>query len=270
MKILSLFITILIPWCLFSQDTLYNDVIITKLSKEKKVAIISEDRSIIRYYEVINGKVYKKNILKKDIYAYRPDGMPMKVLSHSKIKRYGDYFVLDKNGVYLGLNIGGGYAHWQEHNSGSILKKNTGNTTSFGLEFGARFYFRSSFFKYTHGISIGLRADGIVGNGVGIFSPTPFVGYTSVYKLNKTQALEFGLKIGTAIFIDDIGEDYFMPVFYPIIAVDNGVTGIASVRYRFKRLSVGVEYLNTVARSIGFDYVTASRQSLAISMGIVF
>lgn len=252
---------------LSDEDTVFNDVLVTVKSFKKKISFIEEQESFIRYFEKINDSVYKRWSPKKDIYMLQKNGEPAVVYTHRKILRYGDYFILDKNGMYFGANIGIGSARWQQ-NENVILS--TGNTASLGIEFGYRFYFKSSIFKYTHGIHLGGRVDAIIGGKDGILAPTILLGYSGVLKLNKTQAIEFGLNVGPAFFIDDVHLDSFIPVPIFELGVNDGVTGVVSSKYRFKHLYLGLEYLYVYGRSVEFDYGSAERHSICISIGKVF
>ncbi len=271
MKYLLIFLLLLLCSVLFAQDTTLTDVLVTKESYEKKILILEEDKYSLKYLEKVKDTLVKRRILKSDVYLLQKKGEKPVLYSRNKIKRHGDYFILDKTGIYIGLNTGVGSSRWIRNKNGDTVRYNTGNESfSIGLELGFRIYFNTKAYKYTHGVRLGIRTDGVVGNRVGIVAPNILFGYTGVYKLNSTQAIDFGLSAGPTFFIDNVREDYYIPLPIFSVPVNEGITGVVSIKYRFKHLSTGLEFLYMNGKSKGFGTNTAERQSLSLSLGWFF
>ncbi len=254
-------------------DTLFNDKLVTINSFEKKINFVREERENLHYLERINDSVYKRVIPKREVYLLQKKNQKPVVYTHRKIRRFGDYFVLDRNGGYIGLNIGIGMAKWKvELFKDSISNKSTSTTFAIGFEFGNRFYFKSSSFKFAQGIHIGGRIDVLMDGNTGVFMPTFLIGYTSVLKLNTFEAVEFSANIGPMFFIDDLSLGFYVPIPVPVanLAVHEGFTSNFSVKYRYKHLYFGMDCLYGVGRSGGLNYGSAERGAFALSIGKVF
>jgi len=266
----DIFLGKLVPNADVPKDISFNDVIVSLNSFEKKIALIEEDENLIIYYEKNNNSIFRKKVLKSDLYMLQKSDGSTTIYTHRRIHRCGGHFILDRNGGYFGGNIGGGYAQWEkDYKSGVVFQVKNG--VALGLEFGYRFYFRSSVYRFTHGIHLGGRVDAVIGDRYGILSPTILLGYSGVLKLKKNQAIEFGLNVGPMFFIDDISSDSFISIILvPDIPVQKGLTNVLSVKYRFKHLYLGLEYFYGIGESVGLGFGTAERQTLSLSIGKVF
>jgi len=248
----------------------FNDVIITTFSVEKKIHIIKEGVHVLNYYEKNDSSnvISKQIIDRKKIYLIDKEDEEPIIVRHRRIKRFGDYFIFDKNGIHLGIVVSKSDWVWnsQHHNGQS----QTLDGFSFSPNLGCNWYLRSDNLRFKNGISLDGRVDFAI-DGRLLVAPTILLGYVGLRKLNREKAIEFGLKVGANFTVSNFEIGSFIPI--PMASVLNNTSyalGVASITYRYRSFSIGAEFLYGIRSLNQLENKDANRKQFGLSIAKVF